>query len=98
MLSEIPFFGTAKNSISLNRLKPIILKSWIPQTLGASSCLYTDQFRQNKNGEVLIVTLRRKPNRFEQKCLVRSALLFYAALLSFIHLNVLSNPPEDSLL
>ena len=23
MLSEIPFFGTAKNSISLNRLKPI---------------------------------------------------------------------------
>ena len=25
MLSEIPFFGTAKNSISLNRLKPIIL-------------------------------------------------------------------------
>ena len=52
----------------------------------------------NKNGEVLIVTLRRKPNRFEQKCLVRSALLFYAALLSFIHLNVLSNPPEDSLL
>ena len=24
MLSEIPFFGTAKNSISLNRLKPII--------------------------------------------------------------------------
>jgi hypothetical protein len=23
-LSEIPFFGTAKNSISLNRLKPII--------------------------------------------------------------------------
>jgi hypothetical protein len=26
MLSEIPFFGTAKNSISLNRLKPIIEK------------------------------------------------------------------------
>ena len=27
MLSEIPFFGTAKNSISLNRLKPIKFKS-----------------------------------------------------------------------
>lgn len=27
MLSEIPFFGTAKNSISLNRLKPIIESS-----------------------------------------------------------------------
>ena len=27
MLSEIPFFGTAKNSISLNRLKPINLKN-----------------------------------------------------------------------
>ena len=26
MLSEIPFFGTAKNSISLNRLKPITEK------------------------------------------------------------------------
>jgi hypothetical protein len=27
MLSEIPFFGTAKNSISLNRLKPIMSKN-----------------------------------------------------------------------
>ena len=27
MLSEIPFFGTAKNSISLNRLKPITKKN-----------------------------------------------------------------------
>ena len=25
-MSEIPFFGTAKNSISLNRLKPIMVK------------------------------------------------------------------------
>lgn len=28
MLSEIPFFGTAKNSISLNRLKPINIKKF----------------------------------------------------------------------
>ena len=28
-------------------------------------CLYYECFYQNKNGEVLIVTLRRKPNRFE---------------------------------
>lgn len=74
------------------------IKELDPSNTGSQLCLYTDQFRQNKNGEVLIVTLRRKPNRFEQKCLVRSALLFYVALLSFIHLNVLSNPPEDSLL
>jgi len=36
---------------------------------------------QNKNGEVLVLTLRRMPNQFEQKCLVGTVLLFYANLL-----------------
>jgi len=38
MLSEIPFFGTAKNSISLNRLKPIIKETSL--TMNEASSKY----------------------------------------------------------
>ena len=55
-------------------------------------------FYQIKNGEVLVVTLRRKPNRFEPKMLGQVCFTILCSFVAFIHSNVLSNPLEDSLL
>ena len=61
-----------------------------------SICKY---IHSNKNGEVLIVTLRQKPDRFEQKMPGQVCFIILCNPTAFIHLNILSNPwsPSESL-